>query len=336
MKDNCVFSQSVRHVWSDELIPPTMGDARRAGAALAAEGAGLVLLFGSVATGDQRNGSDIDLAAVFDDLDRQQSRGLRHRLAQAARDAAGCEAEVEVFVTDRPEWAHRTDSVASSFEAHIAPSALVLFDRPALPGSVRWDKQISRPADDRAEALSRLEAACRHLGGVMAGMDLGEREMRLSGELGASLAQDWRRNCLWEVCRASSMAARTAMGAVVAAEGRYARRDLDIAGLADTLSPEHQAVAEAARALDPAEVDRWWGVCSSYECREVLPLQRQAEIARSLAGPAADLVAAAAGALEALGGDTSRAQWARRNRDYIQQRLRDRDIATGRTLSARP
>ena len=154
---------SVRHRWSDELAPPTMADAQRAAEALSELGAARVLLYGSVAAGTQRCGSDIDLVAVFDDLDR--SEVSRDRLCEQARAAAGCEAEVEVFVTDRPEWAHRTRSVASSFEAHIAPAAIVLFDRPAPPGAVRWRKKISRPADDRSEGLSKLGHAARLVAG---------------------------------------------------------------------------------------------------------------------------------------------------------------------------
>ena len=316
-----------------------MGDARRAAGVLAAEGAGRVLVYGSVARGDQRNGSDIDLVAVLDDLDYPEAPGLRYRLERAAQKAAGCEAEVGVFVTDRPEWAHRTASVASSFEAHIAASALALFDRPAPPGAVRWGKAISRPVDDRAEAHSRLEAAHRYLRGVAMGVDPRQGENRLVKELSAESARGMRRNRLWEVSRASSMAARTAMGAVIAAEGRYAPRDLDIARLADTLSPQHSAVADAARALDPAEVDRWWGLCTSYECRQELPLQQQAGIARSLAGPAADLVAAAAYAIEALGAlddQLRRPEWVGKDRDYIRQCLREFDIATGQPLPAAP
>ena len=313
-----------------------MDDARRAAAVLGAEGAAKVLVFGSVARGDQRNGSDIDLVAVFDDLDYSETFVLRRRLVEAAQQAAGCDAEVEVFVTDRPEWAHRTRNVASSFEAHIALAAAVLFDRPAAPGAVRWDKQISRPADDRAEGRARFKIAVSHLLGVAVEVSLSEHQMQMVEEMGAGSARDFCRGRMWEVCRASSMAARSAMGAVVAVEGRYARRDLDVAQLADTLTPKHRAVADAARALDAAEVERWWGVCNSYECREVLPLDEQAGIALALAGPAADLVAAAADVLEALGGEMADIDRARWDRSYIRDCLRDYDIVTGRPLPAKP
>ena len=46
-----------------------MDDARRAADELIAAGAGRVLLFGSLARGEQRGASDIDLVAVYDDLD---------------------------------------------------------------------------------------------------------------------------------------------------------------------------------------------------------------------------------------------------------------------------
>ena len=95
----------MRGVETQVLGPPTTADARRAAKELAAAGASRVLLFGSVARGEADEHSDIDLVAVFDDMDYSQRFSLRSRLATAAEDAAG--RSVEVIVTDRPEWQRR-------------------------------------------------------------------------------------------------------------------------------------------------------------------------------------------------------------------------------------
>ena len=132
--DGLVALILVRHRWSDEQQPPTLDDARKAARALAEEGVARVLLYGSLARGEQRNGSDIDLVAIYDDADYSKVSG--QSLGDTAQEAAGCDAEVGVFVTDRPEWAHRTGNVRSSLEAHIAPSAVVLLTgRPRPAGA---------------------------------------------------------------------------------------------------------------------------------------------------------------------------------------------------------
>ena len=73
---------------------PTVADARRAAEVPADAGAGRVLLYGSVASGEQTPDSDIDLVAVFDDLgdyaDRWRRKGT---LAEAARKACGSGAQ---------------------------------------------------------------------------------------------------------------------------------------------------------------------------------------------------------------------------------------------------
>ena len=287
-----------------------MADAERAAAALAGLGAARVLLYGSVATGTQRCGSDIDLVAVYDDVDRSQVS--RDRLCDQARAAAGCEAEVEVFVTDRPEWSHRTRNVASSFEAHIAPAAIVLFDRPAPPGTVRWHKKISRPADDRTEGLSKLGHAARlvagfgyklaRLGTPGAGRDGDPADRPADGQTGDRADETAGIRTLMGLCYDAAMAARLSVGAVVALEGRYPSRHLDVAQLGRTLGPDHQQVAEAARAVDAAEAQRWQGIC--YSCLEdIIPpdglsLYDEKQKASGLADPTIGLFETAASAFE--------------------------------------
>lgn len=82
---------------------PSVAAARLAADELAAAGAGQVLLFGSVARGEGRPHSDIDLVAIFDDLDYSRRWNLRYELTRRAADACGH--SVDVHVADRPELA---------------------------------------------------------------------------------------------------------------------------------------------------------------------------------------------------------------------------------------
>ena len=111
-----------------------------------------VLLYGSVARGEQIAGSDIDLVVVFDDIDYTARHRLASELRVRARRAASY--RVDVRVTDLPEWTHRSEAVTTSFERDIARHALVLFD--AEPGEVNWEKEIGLPATNEAEAVASL------------------------------------------------------------------------------------------------------------------------------------------------------------------------------------
>lgn len=66
---------------------PVRADAERAAAALAEAGAGRVVLFGSVARGEADEHSDIDLMAVFDDLDYERRREKGCELEEMAERA---------------------------------------------------------------------------------------------------------------------------------------------------------------------------------------------------------------------------------------------------------
>ena len=87
-------------VRDETLLVPTLRHASTAAEVLAAEGAAAVLVFGSVADGTSRAGSDIDLVAVFDDIDYDERYPLRWRLE--ARCVAAVGVPVDVHVTDRP------------------------------------------------------------------------------------------------------------------------------------------------------------------------------------------------------------------------------------------
>lgn len=83
---------------AEVLTAPTVDDARRAGRELADAGASRVLLFGSVAQGRAQPYSDIDLVAVFDDLDYTRRLSRQLDLQTAAQACTGH--RVQIHVTD--------------------------------------------------------------------------------------------------------------------------------------------------------------------------------------------------------------------------------------------
>ncbi len=146
------------------LAAPTLADAERAAAALAGAGVGRVVLFGSVARGDATERSDIDLVAIFDDLDYGERWERRCELMRLAGEAAGH--SVDVSVTDRVEWAMRTTRVRTSFEGRAARDGVVLVDRPSAV-DVDWGKEMVMPDSDYGEALRRMDRTRDALRGLL-------------------------------------------------------------------------------------------------------------------------------------------------------------------------
>lgn len=144
---------------------PTVTDALAAAEAIAVMG-GIphvqrVLLFGSVARGSADDGSDIDLVVVVDDLgDYSGRRELRFQMAETARRAV--QFQVDVHVTDPPEWRCRTTEVTASFEASLKSELLPLLERPART-EPDWEKPMAKPADNLGEAARRFQDIASHL-----------------------------------------------------------------------------------------------------------------------------------------------------------------------------
>ena len=217
------------------VTPPTAAEARRAADELAAAGASRVLLFGSVANGTATVGSDIDLVAVFDDIDYSQRHRLKGALSAAAAAAVG--REVEVIVTDRTEWRRRTTEVSASFEAGIASGAVVLVDRPA--GPVRWDKEIGLPDNNTDEALGRLDEASKALAAMTRSMRPDEWEILEPQDAHVTL---WR---LIDVCSAGALAVETSLKALAAACGNPVPHQHRIDLLVPLVDVRRDAVSEA-------------------------------------------------------------------------------------------
>ncbi|MYA82956.1 MAG: nucleotidyltransferase domain-containing protein [Acidimicrobiales bacterium] len=147
--------------------------ARRAADELVAAGVGRVLLYGSVARGDCRETSDVDLVAIYDDLDYAERHSRRCGLEARASAAAGC--PVDVMVTDAPEWAVRTTCVPCSVETRVASYAVELADV-GDHSCIDWDKEIGLPANPADELASRFE-------------EMTNAAIRLEGHLRPSVAE---------------------------------------------------------------------------------------------------------------------------------------------------
>ena len=173
------------------MAVPSRADAERAAAVLADVGVSRVVLFGSVARGDATERSDIDLAAIYDDLDYGTRSERVKELSSLASAAAGY--PVEVFVTDRPEWKVRTEQVRTSFEGRAAREGVVLVDRGA--SEVNWDKEMIRPSSDYEAALTRLRATLCGLIALQGRLSPGrveQMEQTKGGEARVSLFSDVR------------------------------------------------------------------------------------------------------------------------------------------------
>ena len=148
-----------RAVMTNPRQAPTPEDAKRAAEVLLDAGAGTVLVYGSVARGEATEDSDIDLVAIYDNIDYDRRHKIVSELEEAASDAA--DHYVGVFVTDRPEWKKRTEHVPTSFEHRISREAITVADTD--PGPVDWDKAVGRPTSCYDEAVHHLGFVRAHL-----------------------------------------------------------------------------------------------------------------------------------------------------------------------------
>ncbi|WP_419918923.1 nucleotidyltransferase domain-containing protein [Candidatus Poriferisocius sp.] len=202
---------------------PGLADAQRAAAVLADAGAGCVLLHGSVSRDQQTPGSDIDLVAIFDDLgDYSTRRSTAAELRQKAERVSGRRANV--FVTDRPEWCHRTTRMLTTFERVFADGAVTLLDRP--PVSVDWNKAIGLADMDMAEAVNTLNHAINSLD-VVELLYTGtgrEKQLRSSGD--PADLHEATEGRLWKLCGQAHDAVEHGLKSIIHATSTTPSEDL--------------------------------------------------------------------------------------------------------------
>ena len=194
-----VFTEAARQAES----APSESDARRVADAFAAAGVCEVWLFGSVARGESTESSDINLVAVYADLDYAQRWDRKHELTKLGEHISG--QPVDVLVTDLPEWEIRS-KLLTTFERRVRDQARLLRSRPISPPEVRWDKEITLPASDDQEAFYTIRNASDALESFERAL------LPLEWETSGSTSLDRRLRAL---CLNAQMAAECALKALV-------------------------------------------------------------------------------------------------------------------------
>ncbi len=216
-------------VRADVRLVPTVERAQAAADVLAAEGVAMVLLHGSLAAGTAQDRSDIDLVAVFDDIDYAERYPRRWQLETKCAAAAGM--PVDVHVTDWPEWRHRITNVSSSFEASVAAGQQrTLFEREPQPGAVRWDKEIGVPDSNLSEAVERLTDMRLALRDMIRECRPDQGEVRTVDGI-EDVVSLRRADRLRGLCAGASMTIENALKAWCAASGVTSERTHSIARL---------------------------------------------------------------------------------------------------------
>lgn len=131
---------------------PSRVDAERAAALLVSAGVSRVLLFGSVAREEATEDSDVDLVAIYDDLDYSERFSHERKLSRMVEAEIGH--PVDVLVTDRPEWKARSENLLTSMECRVAGYGVTLADNGV--GQVNWSKKMVIPTNGYEATVRRL------------------------------------------------------------------------------------------------------------------------------------------------------------------------------------
>lgn len=236
------------------ISAPCMADAERAAEAVAVEGVSEVLLFGSVARGEAGPDSDIDLVAIHDDLDYSTRPERSAELGQLASEATGH--RVFVYVTDWPEWAHRSTEVSTSLEFAIRVDAVTLHNRE--PNGVLWRKEIGMPTTNSGEASVRLDNAGKALGMVYAHLTMNapERSALEDGDPGYYLFATRGRMC--GICAEAHMAMETSLKALIHLAGTRPARTHNLNELLSALpADQRDQIRRMFVEITPGEASGW-------------------------------------------------------------------------------
>lgn len=228
---------------------PTLDDARRAAGALMERGARRVLLFGSLARGEQRARSDIDLVAEFADVEYRQRHKLEAELRQAA--TAACGYSVDVIATDRAEWCIQTERVTKSFASAISDDVVVLAECTDVPeqSAAHVDtahKEQLMPTTDEELASQRLGYVERLVGRLRGQVTPGPEEFRAQ-ENGDSADHDLlREERLISACSTAHLVIENGLKAVgmltdVTAKTLWQHDVGKLAGAIETALPPEEA-----------------------------------------------------------------------------------------------
>ena len=269
-----------------------------AATALIDAGAAEVLLFGSVARGDAGPHSDIDLVAIFADLEYAERHVRQRELQAAASEAVPC--PVQVFVTDRPEWHARVERVPTSLEHRAAGEAVVVATASACR-PVDWKKGMVLPMSDPQEALRRFD---HRVLPRLADLANATRQGIDEDDPSPTVRERARLNRMVRICTAAALTAETSLKALAVLGGvpTPSEKDLKRIGhdIADVLAlvppPTH---AEAAVVFDRLGVDL--GALSAWRWRGTYPddIDFVRADADRLAAPYAVMAPAVAGVLAA-------------------------------------
>ncbi len=219
-------------------VIPTVEDARRVARVFAEEhGVGAVLLFGSVAEGSAGESSDIDLVAVYDDLDyatrtSQKSRlQLKLQLEAAAHECI--DRRVDVLVTDRLKWQHRSEQISNTFERGIRDSIITLLDEPQHPLNLELIEKM--PASEHLVPEQKLRDIEYEIDNILRSYAASARELSVRQSQSTVRADGFRRHRLARLCASSVMVVEHGLKALIAMSGKPPIRTHDLSELIDEI-----------------------------------------------------------------------------------------------------
>ncbi|MCY3924203.1 MAG: hypothetical protein OXG52_01630 [bacterium] len=164
---------------------------------------------------------------------------------------------MDLLVTDRPEWAVRSERLATAFERGIAAEAVVLHDQPAV--DVNWGKEIGLPESDQAEAERSLNNTVQALAMMHEHVPLGagEHEALADGDRDHYLFSLGAR--LRGLCAQAQTAIETSLKVLVNLHGEEPPpRTHQLDKLADLLPESARGLARKHLAgIDPEVVSEW-------------------------------------------------------------------------------